>query len=319
MNDNLVGYLLNALEPDAQREVEAALKDNPETQQRLETLRQALEPLAADRAEIEPPAGLVVRTLGRVAEHCCRDLPRAPVETAAHRPAASRPFWRRADVLVAAALLLTVLGGGISWLSRAHAQRYVAECQNNLRVFYTALKAYADNHGNRLPSVAEVEPPRNVAGMVVPILMEAGTLPRDANVGCPGNTKPRTCALTLADLQGLDPESFKRRAQELSCCYGYSLGYQDETGYHGPRIDPGLPHGQLPIMADCPPRDPTNGNSVNHGRRGQNVLFLDGHVRFCGSRDVGVDHDDIYLNRAGRQAAGLDVMDTVLGSSAASP
>src|SRR5262249_14500331 len=154
MDDNLVGYLLNALEPDAHRDVEAYLQSSPGARRRLELMRQALEPLAADRAEVEPPPGLVMRTLGRVAEYCSSDLPRAPAETPPRAPAPVRPFWKRADVLVAATLLLTVLGAGISLLSKAHAQRYVAECQNNLKVFYTALKAYADHHGNKLPNVA---------------------------------------------------------------------------------------------------------------------------------------------------------------------
>jgi prepilin-type processing-associated H-X9-DG protein len=149
--------------------------------------------------------------------------------------------------------------------------------------------------------------------------MEAGTLPRDANVGCPGSSTPRTCPLTLQRLEQLDAETFKRQAEELICCYAYSLGYQDEAGYHGPRLDPDLPASMLPVMGDTPPRDPAAGNTRNHGGAGQNVLFLDGHVRFCPTRTVGVNGDDIYLNRAGRQAAGLDVSDTVLGSSASSP
>jgi hypothetical protein len=42
-------------------------------------------------------------------------------------------------------------------------------------------------------------------------------------------------------------------------------------------------------------------------------------VDFSPTRTVGVNDDDIYLNRAGHQAAGLDAQDTVLGPSASSP
>jgi prepilin-type processing-associated H-X9-DG protein len=320
MDDNLVGYALNALDPDTQREVEAYLGTNPDARRRLELLRRSLEPLAADRVECEPPAALVVQTLSRVAEYCCRDLPRAPVAPHVRAPVASRPLWRRVDVLVAATLLLTALGVGIPYLSHIHAQRGIAECQDNLRVFYNALKTYGDQHDNKLPNVAALEPPRNVAGLVAPILMAAGTLPADANVGCPGNSKPKTCPLTLHDLQTLDAEAFNKHAQDLICCYAYSLGYRDQAGgYHGPAFEPEQPNHLLPIMADRPPRDPAAGNSANHGGDGQNVLFLDGHVRFCPTRTVGLNGDDIYLNRDGRQAAGLDCTDTVLGSSASSP
>ena len=59
------------------------------------------------------------------------------------------------------------------------------------------------------------------------------------------------------------------------------------------------------------------GNSLNHGGRGQNVLFHDGHVEFCVSRLVG--GDDIYLNRDMKVAAGVGCSDAVLGSSAPRP
>jgi prepilin-type processing-associated H-X9-DG protein len=319
MNENLVGYLMSALEPDEHREVEAHLAASPEARQQLETLRRALEPLGADRAEPEPPPGLVVRTLGRVAEYCCQDFPRAPVARGYRGPSGSRPLWRRADVMVAASVLITAAGIGLGLLSHARAKSSIVECQNNLKTFYTGLKVYADQRQGNLPNIGAVEPPRNVAGMVVPILMKAGTLPPDANVGCPGKTQPRTCPLTFDRLESLDPEAFKQTAQDLICCYAYSLGHRDAEGFHGPRFDPELPASWLAIMADAPPPDPRMGNSTNHGGEGQNVLFLDGHVLFCKTRNVGVDGDDIYLNRVGRQAAGVDPIDSVVGGSACSP
>jgi prepilin-type processing-associated H-X9-DG protein len=35
-------------------------------------------------------------------------------------------------------------------------------------------------------------------------------------------------------------------------------------------------------------------NSINHNRRGQNVLFGDGHIKFLKSRFTGISEDDIY-------------------------
>src|SRR5262245_25164441 len=107
-DDTLVGYLLDALDEGERAQVDAQLQAEPESRWRLEQLQAALEPLAADKATAAPPAGLAVRTLARVAEFSCRELPRAPVEAA--RPAASRGWWRRADVLVAACLAIMALG-----------------------------------------------------------------------------------------------------------------------------------------------------------------------------------------------------------------
>ena len=61
------------------------------------------------------------------------------------------------------------------------------------------------------------------------------------------------------------------------------------------------------------------GNSLNHGGTGQNVLYFGGNVTFATHRHVGVDGDDIYLNKRNRVAAGVNRWDTVLGASAAHP
>ena len=54
MDENLVGYLLDALEPETRAGVEDYLRDHSEARQRLELLRQALQPLECDRDAIEP-------------------------------------------------------------------------------------------------------------------------------------------------------------------------------------------------------------------------------------------------------------------------
>src|SRR4029077_10488503 len=90
------------------RETEKYLLRNPEAREELDRLREALEPLEADRDTDDPPSGLWVRTLARVAEHQCRHLSSAPRRLAIHSEATHRSWWRRADVLVAASILLCV-------------------------------------------------------------------------------------------------------------------------------------------------------------------------------------------------------------------
>ena len=65
MDDNLIGYLLNALDPDEHRRTEEYLRGNAEARRKLELLRSALAPLAADAGQPDSPAGLVERTLAR--------------------------------------------------------------------------------------------------------------------------------------------------------------------------------------------------------------------------------------------------------------
>jgi hypothetical protein len=321
MDENLVGYLLKALDADEQREVEDYLREHPEARKRLEHLRRRLGVLALDGADADPPGDLWVRALARVAEHKCRTLPAAPPAAAA--PPSPRPaWWRRADVLVAAALLVVVGGLGAVWLGGLVGEtRHVAECQNNLRQFYQALSAYADHHDGKFPWVQSREP-RNFAGSFVPALNEAGVMPTNVSVGCPGGSPHPPSALTFADLEKMGPDQYLATTRDLGGCYAYSLGYRE--GDKGPHL--GLTQAmdnRLPIMADAPKSRAGNdvgpGNSPNHGGKGQNVLFIGGHVAFTSTRNVGLDGDDIFLNAEQRVAAGRGPRDTVLGRSDAVP
>lgn len=335
MDENLVGYLLNALDPDTHRQVESHLRTDPEAQRRLEVLRRALRPLAADAEEEEPPPGLWVRTLGHVAHDQCRRraadappagraayraLPRAPRPGGEAEPA--RSWWRRADVLVAAGVLFAVLSLGVSVLPGLWQHQQRLACQNNLRLFGQALSAYSVNHDHEFPKV-EAEPPRNVAGIFVPMLRDSGVMPADVTLCCPGGgNRPAPCP-TLAELEDLRrrrPEDFQAAVRRLAGCYAYSLGYGPAPDdHHGLRDDDG---DGLPILADRPDFAGGRvgpGNSPNHGGRGQNVLYIDGHVRFCTARTVGVNRDDIYVNQHGDVAAGRDLLDSVLGASSATP
>src|SRR5262245_15974839 len=191
MEENLVGYLLHSLDPDTHRQVEEYLLDHPEARGRLELLRRALDPLAAD-ADDAPPPGLWVRTLAHVARHQCRQpevvqsapprpspnrvLPRAPWPRPAQGAGAARSLLRRADVLVAAVLLLVVGGVALTWVGRSWYNQHVYACQNNLRQLHQALWAYSDQHDGEFPRV-EAQPPRNVAGIFAPALNDSGVLP----------------------------------------------------------------------------------------------------------------------------------------------
>jgi prepilin-type processing-associated H-X9-DG protein len=319
MEDHLVGYVLDCLDDKSKREVEAYLQAHSEARQRVAQLRQALAPLALDQEPETPPSGLALRTLVKVAEHICtqQEWPRAPTlkfET----PAVSRPWWRRADALIAACLLLTVTGVILPALLIARGKSTVILCQNNLRQFYTALQAYRNNQPDHsYPDIERLPEPRNVAGMVVPILADAGVLPEGVSIRCPGDGEPLASAMPLQRLRDMTAEEFQRYAPLLSHSYAYSLGYRDEVGYHSPGSNPHVSSDLIPVMADRATAEDSQANSSNHSGHGQNILYADGHIVFHTARTI--LGDDIYLNRQNRVAAGLDPNDAVLGASSARP
>jgi hypothetical protein len=322
MDENLVGYLLKALDAESTREVETYLRTNPDERNRLEMLRRVIAPLASD-VDDEPPPGLSVRTIARVAEYQCHKLPPAPPPAPAQ--VVEAPIlrsWRWADVLIAASILLCLFMFLPLFSYRVWRQYQQYTCANNLHKFHDALMRYADNHDGELPRVEAFPSARSVAGIFVPILKQEGYLDKDVSVSCsPLSSRPPT-DLTVDELQSIydrNRDDFRARARGLSGCYAYTLGYLDGAGVAGLRRGIG---DKVPVMADCPPVSPSallaGANSPNHGGQGQNVLFLDGAVSFRTTRFVGHD-DDIYLNQRRLQEAGLSLSDSVLGPSASTP
>jgi hypothetical protein len=319
MDDNLVGYLLHSLDPEDHRAVEAELQARPELRARLDLLERALSPLAADRDGPAPPPGLWLGAVARMAEHRCRSLPAAPPPTPYQRSGRSWRTPRRADLLVAAGLLL-VLGGlaapGLARLWRSYENRSL--CANNLRVLSNGLHVYSDSHSGTFPGF-DADGSRSVAGSFVPVLHDAGALPVNANLVCPAEASraqpPRHHVPDLDDLFRNRREEFDRTAPELAGSYAYSLGYQDGRGLQ--QLRPGDDDAR-PIVADRVPCL-APGNSPNHGGSGQNVLYVGGHVRWHTNRNAGVGGDDIYLNQKNEPSAGLGRDDSVLGCSEMSP
>jgi hypothetical protein len=320
-DDVLLGYLLDALDRDARRTVEDQLRAHPDAGARMATLRRMLAPLEADVEAPEPPPGLAESTLARIAEHApLRRLPTAPPPSPRQAGAPARRNLRRADLVVAG--LMTVLAAGLclTWLARQWRDYQVLACQNNLHRLWAALQVYADGRpedGGAFPRVTPL-PPRNFAGVFMPVLADAGALGADATAVCPARGGPPPAPCTLAQLDDLArrrPDEYWTKASALGGDYAYTLGYRRGRDLFGLSRDSG---DLLPILADRP-RDAGLGNSPNHDGSGQNVLYIGGHVRWCDVPTVGVDRDDIYRNLKYQVFAGEHELDTVLGPSNASP
>jgi hypothetical protein len=312
MEELLLGYLLGALDETSRQRVEARLRSDPEARACLERIRQALEPLDADRADPQPPPNLAANTLAFVANHAPQGLPTAP----APRPSGGAILrWNRRADWVAAAVLLILCGGlGASLLAGQWRAYRRTACAENLRVLWNGLNAYADLTEGMFPHV-EADGPRAVAGVFLPTLRDQGVL-QAVNFRCDGGDAPPT--VTLTDLDQLyrdDPERYHEAARELGGTYAYSLGFRDGDGLRGLSQQSG---DTLPILADQP-MPGVQGNSRNHGGGGQNVLYVGGVVRWCSVTTAGENGDDIYVNQCFQVRAGLFRSDTVLGAGDATP
>ncbi len=151
MDDHLVGYLLNSLDPVTHQRVEAYLHGHPEARTRLDLLEEALTPLR-DEGDIAPPPGLVYGTLARISEYRCA-LPVAPLSSPHQHDLLPRRWGRPIDWMVAAVLLVLVGGLVMPLLARHWREQRRLACENNLRKFWVGLQGYADRTDNDFPRV----------------------------------------------------------------------------------------------------------------------------------------------------------------------
>ena len=318
MEEQYIGYLIGALDDDVRREVEQHIAGNPDVAARLEKMRRALEPLASDHDAFEPPADLVLRTVGTVAEHIVateervadqgispvqeflRSITRRDVQPTLPpiypwhpESEGAPPSPRRRNVAAIAGLTAALVMVG---LVSALTMRQTAEaraCQNNLRDIHFGMNTWVDTHDGDYPHVAAGD---DVRGSLAK--MQQSCSLSSHSLKCPGGKSSST------GLSNVD--------------YALSLGYRDQQGQLAgySRNDGDADH--IPLMADAP--EIVNGSvkTINH-RKGQNVLFAGGNVQFLhtpfvpdGQRN-GTDH--LFLNDDNEPHAGKHRFDAVLGTA----
>jgi hypothetical protein len=328
MDEMLLGYLLEALDDDDRRAVEDQLAQDSGVRDRLEALRAKLQPLALDADDIDPPAGLVVRTVARVAEvraQAPATLPLQAPPTTRSAVASGRRWFRRLDVLATAAMLLVVGLLAVPWMVRLRHEAQVRACQRNMALFWNAFQVYGDVNSKRLPGL-EMDGPRSFAGVFVPMLNDAGMLSQEASILCPAVGRRSPDSRSLSELERFyteqGPEEYRVIVREIGGSYAYPLGYIDGDHLIGLRCDeddtqPLL--ADVPCVVSIPGGSVCEANSLTHGKPGQNVLYIGGNVRWCTTRTVGYGGDDIFVNQDHQIRAGLNRFDAVLASGDARP
>jgi prepilin-type processing-associated H-X9-DG protein len=300
-DEDLIGYLADALEPDERAAVESYLRMNPAAAGRLDELRRLLAPFEVDRDSTPAPSGLAERTLARLAavfaEHeppaaPPRPLPRAPREEPESRAVGGR---LRPDLLVACGIAIVAGGLIFSAVGKVRARYDVAACQNTLRVTHVGLSGYADAHSDRYPQIG----PDSTADSFGAMLASSGQVPPNFRPVCPACPTPSPTATVPA------------------AGYTYTLGYRlpggELTGFRRPGGSPSE-HDLVPISADYPAAAaaPAAGPLCPHSS-GMNVLYCGGNVRLTTTPNVGPNRDHIFQNIFGSVGAGAHREDVVLG------
>jgi hypothetical protein len=323
MQYDLLGYLLDALEPAEREAVEARIEREPRLQQQLVVLRQSLR-LLEDVPSFEPPAGLAARTCAAVLQASetapAREI--LPRERAVGRKPRREPLtlpgraWRAADMVVAVGVCVAAFAliFPLIHASRAHSQ--VAACANKLREIGLALTGYSERHNGLFPEVAE-NGNLSAAGIYAPTLVEAGYLGDSRIVICPGSPladRPGFRIPTLDQVRQATPERLHELRAAMGGSYAYAIGYRENGRYKPTR---NRYRDGFALAADVP--DDDLATSPNHGRRGYNTLLEDGHVIYLCTSHLDGSTDDIFRNDLGLVAPGCHVNDSVVARSDVSP
>ncbi|MCJ7543921.1 MAG: hypothetical protein MUP47_05040 [Phycisphaerae bacterium] len=299
----LIDYALGRCEADQAQALRRRLQEDAALAALHQDIRNALAAMALVPI-LEPPAGLAQRTVNRLRQVHATEALIARAELG-RRPASRSRFSLRELAAVASVVLLLGLGFYLT-LGRGdqslQARQLATLCEARLGDIGRAAHAYAEENDSFLPVSAPVagawlaspgqEVLSNSTGLFQ--LIRLNYAPAEA-FQCPGTTGPAPAGFAvMAGMTDFPQGKF----------IGYS--YQHALGRGLSLNDPVLraAAAEMAILADSNPLF-TGGRfhpgraatavSDNHDGRGQNVLYLDNHVRWAATPTVGVGGNNIYL------------------------
>jgi len=318
--DQLLGYLLGALEPDEHERLADEIEQNAELRAEIRKLEACVGQLGlSDRPDhLEPPADLVARTCQRVAAERPPAVMRAAAMNQTREPVVGRRRYTWADMIVAACVLVvagTLLFPAISY-SKSKAQ--IAACANKEQEIGRAFHEFSALQPDGCFPGPELTGNRSAAGVYAPVLLDRGLVATPASFLCPAaqsrRPTPNFRPPQLDELDRLAGEMLTQVQRSMGGDFGATLGYVHRGQLQRPC---NARRATYVILADAPSNSQPGRRSANHDCRGQNVLYEDGHVQFI----VNLPDlpDDPFHNREGYVAPGLDCDDSVVGCSCDKP
>lgn len=307
MHEDLVGYLLGAIDKVSAERIEQRLGTDPALRTELDRIGAALRPLDADAENVDPPAGLAERTIRRV-------LAQRQTEPWVSAPAGP---WRLTDLAVAASILFVISLIILPAINESRRQRSRVECTSNLHAIGVALENYTARHGGYLPFY-DTNGPFGIAGIYAPILIDSQFATDRSVFVCPSSGDRVAGVRSLSELRAAqgDIDQLNSMLRSAGGSYGSLLGFTERGVYKSPR---GNRQRKQVTLLDRPNRadegDVGHSNSPNHGGAGQNALYNDGSVKFLRHPEECPGCDNLFMNWGNRVGPGWGENDLVFGPS----
>jgi len=273
------------------------------------------------------PRDLVARIAARVA--AAPAAPRLVRSSAGDEPSESASLgWilrirSVRDIAAVAAVIVLAVGLGVPSLLSLRERSQRMACSWNLSQVGQGLQAYASAFGDSLPFIGwdrrantwqptsdpSLEPRPNRSHVYA--LLRNGLVQSQAFVCPAGQDVPMPAELVARSNDFLESRNVSYAYQNMA---GERPTLREQPGLpimadDNPLFDNGLPLFEVPRRLGL--GDPLRVNSRAHRGKGQNLLTLDGHVRWADSPEAGLAGDNIwtlqnvreYTGREGPQAA----------------
>jgi hypothetical protein len=295
-------------ETDEAKQLISLTKEAAETYTNLKAVLSALDSLEPESC----PDDLAERTILRLNNSARASQLRLEQLIATEQARTARiksRFWPNfGQVAAIAAVIIFATAVSVPSLNFIRQKAWQQQCQMQLSRIWEGINLYSSDHNGRMPAVATAagspwwkvgyKGPENHSNTRHIWLLVKGNYVNPRDFVCPGN-KGRKIQVDSLDLKNYN--DFPARN-----CVTYS--FRIRCGKPAKATGPGrkvlmadlnplfeqLPDDFSKPLKLAPNIDLLTFNSINHKRRGQNVLFSDGSIEFVKDRSVGVAEDDIF-------------------------
>jgi hypothetical protein len=302
----LVDLHLGRLSASEQVELNLRIAADPTLQQQHETLATVFKALNSHKAD-PAPADLATRVAARVAASGRRVRLIRPVDDLTRTVERGTPVILRLgnmrEIVAAAAMIVLMVGFAVPSLLHMRERGQRMACSANLAALGMGVQQYAQTFGSSLPftgwnSRASWAPSQDPGVVVVPNRRHLYPLLRNAFIA-----HPRLFLCPSSGGAPMPADQVARRNDFLDDA-NLSYTYFNMAGQR-PSVED---NPELPVMSDQNPvfgegvsllnriafRDRAELNSPSHAGAGQNILILDGHVKWVKTPDAGIDGDNIW-------------------------
>jgi len=308
----LFDYCLGLTSEEATAEAEQLISSNEQAAEIHAKLKTALSPLKSLESESCPDdlAEGTIWRLNNLARSSQLRLEQLLASEQARSVTDKSRFWRNLGEMVAtAAVIVFVAGVLIAPLNFARQKSRQQACLMQLQRIGQGIKSYSDDHDGQLPAVATTmgapwwkvgyQGKENYSNTRHIWLLVKGGYVNPADFICPAASQSRALQLDPSQVQNYN--DFPSR-KYVTYSFRIRCVKPGEESTGGRKV---LIADMSPLFEKLPDdysepfklqlnKDLLTLNSINHKRRGQNVLFCDGSTIFVKMRRVGALEDDIF-------------------------